>query len=71
MTNLERVLKEEFHRNIDLIATELLDAYSLKFNQEASNLSSPLLRWLDFRYRYVDPMPRQVVFSDKFQKALI
>jgi len=31
-------------------------------------LSSPLLRWVDFRMRYVDQIPRPVIFSDLFPK---
>lgn len=69
MTSLsENELVAEFQRNIDTIATALICAFSLKFKQEVVNLSDPLMRWLDFRYRYVDPQPRQVVFSKKFPK---
>ncbi len=69
MTSLsENELVAEFQRNVEAIATELIGAFSLKFKQEVDNLNDPLLRWLDFRYRYVDPQPRQVVFSKKFPK---
>ncbi len=69
MTSLSKnELVAEFQRNVDAIATELICAFSLKFKQEVVNLSDPLMRWLDFRYRYVDPQPRQVVFSKKFPK---
>ncbi|MEI7867377.1 MAG: hypothetical protein WCI11_05760 [Candidatus Methylumidiphilus sp.] len=68
MTTLSWAVEEEFQRNIDSIATQLIGSFSLKFKQEVSNLSSPLLRWLDFRYRYIDPQPRQVIFSNKFPK---
>jgi hypothetical protein len=57
-----------FQGNLDAIATELIRAFALKFTQEVGNLRSPLLRWLDFRFRYVDPQPRATVFSDKFPK---
>jgi hypothetical protein len=61
-------LIDEFQLNIDDIATNLIGTFSLKFKQEVPNLSSPLLRWLDFRLRYVDPQPRQIAFSRKFPK---
>lgn len=64
----ESTLAEEFYRNTDEIALELINLYSLKYTQKVANLSSPLMRWLDFRFRYVDPQPRQVVFSNKFPK---
>ena len=64
----ETALADKFQRNIDDIATNLIGAFSLKFKQEVGNLSNPLLRWLDFRYRYIDPMPRPVVYSNKFPK---
>jgi len=62
----EHELDSEFQRNIDSIATSLIEVFSLKFKQDIPNLSSPLLRWLDFRFRYIDPQPRQIVFSYKF-----
>lgn len=61
-------LDSEFQRNIDSIATSLIAVFSLKFKQEVPNLSNPLLRWLDFRFRYIDLQPRHVVFSNKFPK---
>lgn len=60
-----------FQRNVDDIAKDFIAAYSLKFTQEVENLNSPLLRWLDFRFRYIDPQPRQVVFSDNFPKKAL
>jgi hypothetical protein len=64
----ELVIATKFQGNLDGIATELIRTYALKFTQEVGNLSSPLLRWLDFRFRYVDPRPRPTVFSDEFPK---
>ncbi len=61
-------LIDEFQQNITDIATNLIGAFSLKFKQEVPNLSNPLLRWLDFRLRYVDPQPQQIAFSRKFPK---
>jgi hypothetical protein len=62
----KKEIASTFHVNLDGIASDLIRAHSLKFTQDVVNLSSPLFRWLDFRLRYVDPAPRQIVFSDKF-----
>lgn len=61
-------LEVEFLSNIDSISIALIEAFSLKFKQEIPSLSDPLMRWLDFRLRYVDPQPRHVVLSNKFPK---
>lgn len=60
-------IAQAFQVSVDRIAADLIRACSLKFSQTVVNLSSPLLRWVDFRLRYVDPSPRQVVFSEKFR----
>lgn len=61
--------KEVFQRNIDDIALTLIKKFGLRFKQEEEKLSCPLDRWLDFRCRYVDPMPREIVLSRAFPKA--
>lgn len=61
-------LEEEFQRNIDSLSSSLIRVFSLKFKQEVANLSDPLLRWLDFRLRYIDPQPREIVLSGKLPK---
>lgn len=61
-------LEAEFQRNIDSLSSSLIEVFSLKFKQEVPNLSDPLMRWLDFRLRYIDPQPRQIVLSGKFPK---
>lgn len=58
-----------FNSDLEDLAAAFVDKFGLKFNKELPNLSSPLLRWLDFRHRYVDPFPRPVVLSDKFPIA--
>lgn len=60
---------EIFQKNLDEIALSLINTFGLKFKQEEAHLSSPLLRWLDFRCRYVDPIPRPVAYSCKFPKV--
>lgn len=59
----------KFGSDLEDLAAAFIDKFGLKFNKERPNLSSPLLRWLDFRHRYVDPFPRPVVLSDKFPIA--
>lgn len=61
-------LETEFQRNIDALSLSLIKVFSLKFKQEVPNLSNPLMRWLDFRLRYIDPQPRQIILSNKFPK---
>lgn len=61
--------KEVFQQNIDNIASTLIQKFGLRFKQEEENLSSPLNRWMDFRCRYVDPMPREIVLSRAFPKT--
>ncbi|MDP9933490.1 hypothetical protein [Variovorax paradoxus] len=58
-----------FESDLEDLAAAFVDKFGLKFNKEKPNLSSPLLRWLDFRQRHVDPYPRPVVLSDKFPVA--
>lgn len=63
--------RHRFQNDIDNLAVALINAFGLKFAKEKANLSSPLLRWLDFRQRYVDPYPRPVAFSDQFPKRAL
>lgn len=59
-----------FRANIDEIATALVASFGLRFNREVSTLSSPVSRWMDFRMRYVEPHPREVIESDRFPKKI-
>ena len=62
--------RKGFHSNLNQIALNLVKSWQLEFNQEIENLSSPLFRWLDFRLRYIEPIPRKIVASNKFPKKL-
>lgn len=64
MEDLNRV----FQSNLDGIADTLISLYDLKFEKAIDALSCPLTRWLDFRFRYIDPVPRQIVLSTAFPK---
>lgn len=59
-------LTRVFRDNVDTLVSSLIVGYGLRFKQDVPHLSSPLMRWLDFRYRYIDPIPRPVVWSNQF-----
>lgn len=59
-------LETSFLADLENIALDLIKAFGLRYRQEQANLSWPLMRWMDFRHRYVDPIPRPTTFSDKF-----
>ncbi len=52
--------KIRFRQNVEKIATDLIAIYRLQFQSEVPHLSEPLARWMDFRLRYVDPVPRTI-----------
>lgn len=52
--------------DIDEIAQDLIDAFALEFSGAVGNLTDPLIRWLDYRLRYIDPSPRKVLKSFEF-----
>ncbi|MHB2080709.1 hypothetical protein [Pseudomonas asiatica] len=58
-----------FQKNIDDISLTLIRKFGLRFKLEEEKLSCPLDRWLDFRYRYIDPLPRKIALSNAFPKA--
>lgn len=62
--------KTRFYKNLDQIASDLIRAFGLEFTKEVEHLSDSLSRWLDFRLRYIDPIPRRVFLSNKFPKKL-
>ncbi len=63
-------LTGEFLNNVDQIAAELVSGFGLKHSSAVDGLNTPLLRWLDFRLRTIDPRPRQIYVSDRFPKSL-
>lgn len=62
--------RSRFYRNLEKIVIDLVRAHRLEFKQEVPHLSKPLHRWMDFRLRYIDPIPRQISVSKKFPKKL-
>lgn len=63
-------LTDEFLRNLDEIAANLVAGFGLKHSLEVNGLQTPLLRWMDFRLRTIDPRPRKIHASDRFPKSL-
>lgn len=70
MTESERRMVSTFAEDLRAVSRELCRAFALKFSEEVANLSDPLLRWMDFVTRYIDPRPRTVVTSSAFPKKL-
>jgi hypothetical protein len=66
MNDIGNILFDRFVSDIDNIASDFINCFGLKHTSEVSNLSEPLIRWLDFRLRYIDPKPRRVLLSNKF-----
>jgi hypothetical protein len=60
-----------FRQDLNAIGRALIQAFGLQFAEEVPNLSEPLPRWFDFRFRYVEPKSRFVVFSDRIPKMRI
>lgn len=52
--------------DVDKIAIDLINAYSLEFTSAVSNLDQPLIRWLDYLLRYIAPGPRKILKSTGF-----
>jgi hypothetical protein len=63
---MEELIKAGLYDNLNQIALELISLWKLEFKQQVEHLSDPLHRWLDFRMRYIDAMPRTVHYSSKF-----
>jgi hypothetical protein len=66
----DKELTTRFIADLDEIATDFIRSFGLKHTSEIGHLSEPLLRWLDFRLRYVDPKPRQIYLSQAFPKNM-
>lgn len=63
-------LRQKFLLDLEEIARSLTVAYKLEYKEETENLNSPLMRWMDFRLRYIEPTPRKLVLSNAFPKKL-
>lgn len=65
----EKVIKLEkkFLNDINSIALGFIENFQLEYSG-TSDLA--LLRWLDFRMRYVEPKPRKIIYSNSFEKNI-
>lgn len=67
---ITRLIEKNLQTSLDVLAKRFISIYNLKYTQSVSNLSCPVLRWLDFRMRYVSPKPRNIVYSNRLPKPL-
>jgi hypothetical protein len=65
------VLRKKLWTDLERLAERLICAFDLKFSEMEEHLASTVLRWADFRLRYVEAYPRQVAFSNKFPKSTL
>lgn len=63
-------LVSKFRVDTEAIAQSLIDFCGLTHSKAIQHLDKALLRWLDFRLRFVDPKPRPLVYSKSFPKRL-
>lgn len=68
MTEIELI--EKFLTDLNELCQDLVDNFNLKHEQEVQRLAEPLLRWADFRLRYIDPKPRPILTSSKFPACI-
>lgn len=66
----EEQLASALNRDLEDLAAELVRAFGLKHEGEDPRLASAMMRWLDFRLRYIDPRPRRIVVSSQFPKRM-
>lgn len=63
-------LEDQFVADLDEIAEFLITTMRIQYSTDIDHLSLPLLRWLDFRLRYIDPQPREVLVADVVDRPL-
>lgn len=67
---MDQIMLHTFESDVDRIAERLIEAFSLKFEGTDANLNDSLIRWLDYRLRYIDPKPREIVRSIGFDSRV-
>ncbi len=70
MPDTKSNLEEQFQNDVNQLAFDLIKYFGLKYSLHEKNKEHHLIRWLDFRLRYIDPKPRLIFFSDRFPKYL-
>lgn len=63
-------LRIQFRKELEEVCELLISSFGLSHSRQDAHLSSPLFRWMDFRLRYIDPIPRKILYSDRFPKAI-
>lgn len=63
-------LEDQFVADLDEVAAFLITSMGIQHSLQVDQLSKPLLRWLDFRSRYIDPKPRELFLSDALNRPL-
>ncbi|MGL1937227.1 MAG: hypothetical protein OCD01_19525 [Fibrobacterales bacterium] len=66
-TDTPPIVEANFLSDLEKLAAELNSTFNLKHTKDVDSLNTPLCRWTDFRLRYIDPKPRQVVLSNKLK----
>ena len=59
-------LYSKFQTDMDILARRFISIYNLSYSKDVNNLDSSIMRWLDFRMRYVSSVPRKITYSNKF-----
>jgi hypothetical protein len=67
---LKNSLIDTFHNDINSIIKEFINDFELKYEGMEFGPSNPLLRWLDFTTRYIQPAKRKIFYSKNFKKQL-
>jgi hypothetical protein len=63
-------LVSKFRTDTETIARSLIGFCGLTHSKAVQHLDAALLRWLDFRLRFVDPKPRPLVYSKSFPRRV-
>lgn len=67
---LANELAAQFRVDAETIAQSLLAYCGLTHSKSVQELDLAMLRWLDFRLRFVEPKPRPLVYSNVFPRQL-
>jgi hypothetical protein len=70
MRDKKNLLEKKFSSDANKIAETLIDIFGLRHSKNESHLNEPMLRWLDFRLRYISQKPRVLYESCAFPKKL-
>lgn len=65
-SNQVEELTRIFRLDLRNIAEAFIESFGLAFGQAISNLADPAVRWVDFAFRYIEPMSRRWEVSQGF-----